>query len=515
MSDTLQTIDGQPDAVKRIVIVGGGSAGWMTAAALSSLLPQNAVQITLIESEQIGTIGVGEATIPDVINFNSMLGISETDFLKATNGTFKLGIEFVNWGRVGDSYFHPFGTHGVDMNGIDFHQFWLRYQRDNPGSVVEEFSLSAIAAKRNKFVLPEGDPRSVLSHIRYAYHFDATAYAKYLRRYAEQRGVQRVEGKVVDVSLKSETGFISDVELESGQSVSGDLFFDCSGFRSLLLGKALDVDFKDWSHWLPCDTAQTVACERTGALRPYTVSTAKRAGWQWRIPTQHRTGNGHIYSSALMSDDDAIESLLADLDGPAMATPRKIKFRTGHRNKFWEKNCIGIGLSSGFLEPLESTSLFLIQEGISKFISLYPTADMPESVRSEYNRQITKKFEQVRDFIILHYKATQRDDSEFWNYCRTMSVPDSLTQKIELFREAGRIFRYEDELFSKPSWIAVLLGQNMQPKSVDPIIGALPAAQIAKSLVSMKAAMDSATEKMPTHEAFLKNYAWANEPALS
>lgn len=515
MSDASIETREPSSTVQRIVIVGGGSAGWMTAAALSSLLPQNAVQITLIESEQIGTIGVGEATIPDVINFNALLGISETDFLKATNGTFKLGIEFVNWGRVGESYFHPFGTHGVDMNGIDFHQFWLRYQKDNPDSVVEDFCLSAIAAKNNKFVLPEGDPRSVLSHIRYAYHFDATAYAKYLRHYAEQRGVVRVEGKVVDVAQNEESGFISSVALESGQKISGDLFFDCSGFRALLLGNTLEVGFQDWSHWLPCDTAQTVACERTGALRPYTVSTAKRAGWQWRIPTQHRTGNGHIYSSAHMSDDDAIESLLGDLDGAALGAPRKIKFRTGHRSKFWEKNCIGIGLSGGFLEPLESTSLFLIQEGISKFISLYPTADMPETVRSEYNRQISKKFEQVRDFIILHYKATQRDDSEFWNYCRTMSVPDSLTQKMELFHEAGRIFRYEDELFSKPSWIAVMLGQNVHPKSVDPIISALPPAEIAKSLVSMKSAMDGATARMPTHEEFLRNYAWANAPALS
>ena len=507
--------DQSANAIKEIVIVGGGSAGWMTAAALSSLLPSHAVSITLIESEQIGTIGVGEATIPDVINFNAMLGIPEQEFLKATNGTFKLGIEFKNWGRQGESYFHPFGTHGVDMNGIDFHQYWLRFAQRNPDSVIEDFSLCSVSAQQDKFILPQNDPRSVLSQIRYAYHFDATAYAKYLRAYAEKRGARRIEGKVIDVKQDPSSGFVTGVELENGQVVSGDIFFDCSGFRALLLEKTLGVEFNDWAHWLPCNTAQTVACERTGALKPYTISTAKKAGWQWRIPTQHRTGNGHIYSSDHISDDDAIESLLSDLDGPARGAPRKIKFRTGHRKKFWEKNCIAVGLSGGFLEPLESTSLYLIQEGISKFISLFPSADMPDTVKDEYNRQLTQKFEQVRDFIILHYKATERDDSEFWNYCRTMSIPDSLTHKIELFREAGRAFRYEDELFSTTSWIAVFLGQNVLPKTVDPIVSALDDGQITHSLNSMRQAMIGAAQKMPTHEAFLKQYAWAAEPAMN
>lgn len=493
--------------VTSIVIVGGGSAGWMTAAALSSLLDPRSIKITLIESEEIGTVGVGEATIPDIINFNAILGIEETDFLRATNGTFKLGIEFNNWGRLGDTYFHPFGEHGVDMQGIDFHQYWMRFQRANPGSSIEEFSLSAVASRAGKFAMPTNDPRSVLSQLRYAYHFDATAYAKFLRDYAEQRGVIRVEGKVVDVNLNGETGFISDVQLEDGSKLSGDLFFDCSGFRALLLGDALGVDYEDWAHWLPCDTAQAVACERTGDLLPYTKSTAKTAGWQWRIPTQHRTGNGHIYCSSMMDDEVAIDSLLADLDGPALGSPRKIRFRTGCRMRFWDKNCIAIGLSGGFLEPLESTSLYLIQEGISKFISLFPSKDMPSTIRDEYNRQLTQKFEQVRDFIILHYKATERDDSEFWNYCRTMSIPDSLTRKIELFREAGRVFRYEDELFSKPSWVAVLLGQNIIPKTTDPIVEGVPAEQVERSLGSMKSAMNNAVMKMETHQAFLNRYA--------
>ena len=502
------------DQIQKICIVGGGSAGWMTAAALSRMLSPKSIEITLVESEQIGTVGVGEATIPDILNFNAMLGIPETEFLKATNGTFKLGIEFVNWGKKGDKYFHPFGSHGVDMHGVDFHQFWMRHHRSNPTEDIENFSLCAIAAKANKFTLPNNDPRSVLSQLKYAYHFDATAYASFLRNYAETRGVKRIEGKIETVATDPETGAIASLSLDNQQTVSGDFFFDCAGFRALLLGETLNVGFKDWSHWLPCDTAQAVACERRGELFAFTRSTAKDAGWQWRIPTQKRTGNGHIYSSAYISDDEAVESLLADLDGPALGSPRKIKFKTGHRNTFWEKNCIGIGLSAGFLEPLESTSLFLIQEGISKFISLFPSGSLPDIVRNEYNRQLTKKFEQVRDFIIVHYKATQRDDTPFWNYCRNMEVPESLQHKMDLFQEAGRVFRYDDELFTKPSWVAVLMGQNVYPRTVDPIVEGLDSAEISRSLQSMKTAMMGATSKMPTHEAFLKQYGWAPEPAL-
>lgn len=506
--------DTQTNRIQNIIIVGGGSAGWMTAAALSRMLPaSSSVNITLIESEQIGTVGVGEATIPDVINFNAMLGISEQDFLSATNGTFKLGIEFINWGQIGESYFHPFGPHGVDMQGIDFHQFWMRYQDVNQGTRIEDFSLSTLAAKRHKFALPSKDPRSVLSQLRYAYHFDATAYAQYLRRYAEQRGVKRVEGKVVNISVAPDTGCLDKVQLENGAEYAGDMFFDCSGFRGLLMRQTLGVNFKDWAHWLPCDTAQTVACERTGPLLPYTKSTAKTAGWQWRIPTQHRTGNGHIYASDMMRDEEAIESLLSDLDGPAKAAPRKIKFRTGHLERFWEKNCVAIGLSGGFLEPLESTSLFLIQEGISKFISLFPSADMPKAVVAEYNKQLTTKFEQVRDFIILHYKATKRDDSPFWDYCRNMSIPDTLQHKMDLFQEAGRVFRYEDELFARPSWVAVMVGQNVLPKTIDPIVAELSDEEIARSLNSMRVALNGAAQKMETHETYLKKYAWATAPA--
>lgn len=498
--------DKQHNRLQNIVIVGGGSAGWMTAAALSSLLPEGSAQITLVESDKIGTVGVGEATIPDMINFNAMLGIDEAEFLKATTGTFKLGIEFNDWGRKGDSYLHPFGTHGVDMQGIDFHQYWLHARASGKASRLQDYSMCAAAAAENKFTRPDTNPRSILSHIRYAYHIDATLYAKYLRNFAEDRGILRVEGLVNDVFQDSETGNISGILLDDGQKIYGDFFFDCTGFRALLTEKTLDVPFKDWSHWLPCDTAQTVATKRVGALLPYTKATAKTAGWQWRIPTQQRTGNGHIYSSRYMKDSDGLDILMDGLDSAPLGEPRKIKFKTGCRKSLWNKNCIAVGLSAGFLEPLESTSLYLIQMGITRFISLFPTTDVSDAVRDEYNIQMQKEFDQVRDFIILHYVATERDDSPFWNYCRTMDIPDSLTRKLNLFREAGRVFRYDDELFSKPSWVSVCLGQNIIPKATDPIVASLPRDQVNHSLETMRSAMQQTARKMPTHADFLKHY---------
>lgn len=492
--------------LKRLVIVGGGSAGWMTAAALSSMLDSENTQITLVESEQIGTVGVGEATIPDMMNFNRMLGIREADFMKATQATFKLGIEFADWGRKGDRYFHPFGEHGADMQGIDFHQYWLRAHQGGSNHPIQDYSLCAIAGKAGKFCHPHENPKSVLSHIRYAYHFNATRYAQFLRQYAETRGVIRTEGKVESVNLTPETGHIQTLVLENGQTIEGGFFFDCSGFRALLMRQTLDVGFQDWSHWLPCNSAQTVACEHVGPPPPYTVSTAKSAGWQWRIPTQTRTGNGHIYSSDFMADDAAHDILMGGLDGKPISDARTLRFTTGRLEEFWHKNCVGIGLSSGFLEPLESTSLYLIQMGISKFITLFPDGSFPPVVVNEYNRQMRQQFDQVRDFIILHYCATERDDSPFWNYCRTMSIPDSLQHKIELFQKAGRVFRYEDELFSRPSWVAVMLGQNIIPEICDPIVSTLRDEQISHSLNSMNRAMVDAAAKMPTHSAFIDQY---------
>ncbi len=489
-----------------IVIVGGGAAGWMAAAALSKVLNSAPANITLIESEEIGIVGVGEASIPDIINFNRMLGISETEFLRATSGTFKLGIEFNDWGKIGDSYFHPFGSFGVDMNGFDFHQYWLHARRHGNDALIQDYSLCSLAAKDQKFTTPSNDPRSVLSHLKYAYHFDAAGYAKFLRAYAEKRGVRRIEGKVRDIKSCEDSGHIERLTMENGTVVDGDFFIDCSGFRALLLGQTLGVDYRDWSHWLPCDRAQAVACERSGPLLPYTRATAQKAGWQWRIPVQHRTGNGHIYSSQFVSDDEAADTLLNNLDGNAMGSPRLIKFKTGHRNEFWTKNCVALGLSAGFLEPLESTSLYLIQMGISRLIALFPSAQDYHHARAEYNRQMQQQFEQVRDFIILHYAVTERNDSEFWNYCRTMKLPDSLTRKIDLFESAGRVFRYDEELFSKDSWIAVMIGQNIYPKHVDPIVSTVTPKNLARSLSSMAASMRNAVANMPSHEDYLTQH---------
>jgi tryptophan halogenase len=493
--------------IKTIAIIGGGTAGWMTAAALSKmLLPEN-VTVKLVESERIGTIGVGEATIPDIANFNLMLGINEQEFLAATKGTFKLGIEFRDWGKLGDKYFHPFGGHGIDMNGIDFHQYWLHSKQSGNTAKLEDYSICSVAAKQAKFILPDNNPKSVLSHLRYAYHFDATAYAAFLRKYAEQRGIVRIEGKVENVATHKDSGNIQSVTLDDGRIIEADFFIDCSGFKALLLDKTLGVKFNDWSHWLPCNRAQAVASERVEPLIPYTISTAKKAGWQWRIPTQHRTGNGHIYCSDFISDDEANQILLEGLDAKPLGDARTIHFQTGCREQFWVKNCVGIGLSSGFLEPLESTSIFLIQQGIARFISLYPNSNLSTVIQDEYNRLMTREFTQVRDFIILHYHATKRDDSPFWNYCRTMPIPDSLQHKIDLFKAGGRVFRDDQELFSKPSWIAVLLGQNIEPEVCEPILTGIPIGDIQRSLDSMNGAMMKAVSRLPSHAEFIHKYA--------
>ena len=492
--------------MKSLVIVGGGSAGWMSAAALASLLSGQDVSITLIESDKIGTVGVGEATIPDMARFNTLLGIEEADFMKATDATFKLGIEFVNWSRVGERYFHPFGEIGADMNGIDFHQFWLAARDHGSNLPIEDYSLCHLAAEADKFTHPGKNPKSVLALMGYAYHFDATRYAAHLRKYSENRGVTRVEGIVNTVAQDPESGHITSVTLEDGQDVAGDFFFDCTGFRALLMRRTLDTDFVDWSHWLPVNAAQTVASELPDSLPSYTRATAHEAGWQWRIPTQSRLGNGHVYSTDFTDDDTARKRLIEHIDTPLRGEPRTLRFTTGHLEKFWSGNCIGIGLSSGFLEPLESTSLYLIQSGISKFISLFPTKDIPPSVSNEYNRQMRQEFEQIRDFLILHYRVTERDDSAFWRHVRTMDIPDTLQHKMDLFRAGGRVFRYENELFSKPSWIAVMLGQNLVPETTDPIVAGLPATSIHRSLSSMRQAMERAADHMPLHSDYLRRY---------
>ncbi|MGB3722404.1 MAG: tryptophan halogenase family protein [Pacificimonas sp.] len=495
---------GQENAIRKIAIIGGGTAGWMAAAALSRMFGGTAVEIELVESDAIGTVGVGEATIPNIAQFNAMLGLDEADFMAKTHGTFKLGIEFVDWGRKGERYLHPFGNHGVDMDGIAFHQ----YHRAGGGDfgAIQNFSLSALAAKADKFSHPAPNPRNIRSQIGYAYHFDATKYAAYLRAYAENGGVKRIEGKVVSVQQDGESGFVTDVTLESGASVAADLFIDCSGFRALLIGDTLEVDYQDWSRWLPCDSALAVPTESSGSTPPYTRATAHDAGWQWKIPTQKRTGNGNVYASGFTTDEAARDTLIANLDGEMLAEPRQLRFTTGKRTRLWEKNVVALGLSGGFLEPLESTSIYLIQAGISRLLSLFPDRGMSAVDRDEYNRLMDTEFAQIRDFLILHYHATARDDSAFWNHVRTMSVPDSLNRKIELFREGGRFFRYDGDLFTVTSWVAVFLGQGIVPKRYDPIVAAMPPDRVRESLASMRAAMKKAVETMPSHDDYLRKY---------
>jgi tryptophan 7-halogenase len=489
--------------LKQLVIVGGGAAGWMTAAALSRLLKPPDVSVTLVESDEIGIIGVGEATIPDMLQFNLFLGIPEPELMQATQATFKLGIEFVDWSRKGARYFHPFGFHGVDIDGLDFHQYWLHCRAHGHTHAIGDYCLTEIVAKKNKFAYPDlsvaGAPAS---YLRYAYHFDAALYARFLRQYAEKRGVKRVEGKVTEILRHPESGDIAGVRLADGQIISGEFFFDCTGFRSLLLDKTLGVPWIDWRHWLPCDGALAVACEHNGPPRPYTRSTAKPAGWQWNIPTQQRTGNGHIYCSEFMSEDEAAASLIADLDGEIRGTPRLIRFKTGRYQKSWEKNCVAIGLSAGFLEPLESTSLYLIRQGISRFIALFPGADQPPVFRDEYNRWMQKDFEQVRDLLILHYYSQERDEP-FWRHCRNMTIPETLQRRLNLFAEGGRFLRFEGELFPSASWVAVLLGQGVIPRAVDPVVAAVPVAEVEPKLQLLRRAMNEFADKLPSHEQTL------------
>ena len=496
--------------IRRVVIAGGGTAGWMTAAALAKLVGPAGIAITLVESEAIGTIGVGEATIPPIAKFNAQLGIDEHTFVKETQGTFKLGIEFVDWGGLGERYFHPFGRYGFDLEGIDFHQFWMRLRGLGVESGLEEYSLNTLSAYSGKFLRPETDHGQVIGQLGYAYHFDASLYAAFLRRFAEQHGAVRVEGRIDRVEQDGETGLITALTLDGDRRIEGDLFIDCTGFRALLIEGACGSQRIDWSHWLPCNRAVAVACEKQGDPVPYTRSTAREAGWQWRIPLQHRTGNGHVYCDAHMSAEQAEEILLANLDGAPVSSPNHLRFRTGHRREFWSKNCVAIGLSSGFLEPLESTSIHLIQMGIAKLVALFPgTPDAPQE-RAEYNRLMTDDFTHVRDFLILHYKATKRGDAPFWDYVREMSIPDSLTHKLDLLRARGRFFKYDAELFDITSWLAVAEGQGWGPQGHNPVAEGLSEQNLRHSMANMRDAYAKTVAAMPTHQAYLDRFCKAD-----
>jgi len=488
--------------VTNIVIVGGGTAGWMSASALAKALSRD-FSIRLIESDEIGIVGVGEATIPQIKLFNNALDLDERDFVRKTQGTFKLGIQFVDWGRLGDRYIHGFGTIGQDLGLIQFHHYWLKLFKQGRAEDVAAYSLNTAAAPVNKFVNTMNVENSPLSNIAYAYHFDASLYARYLRGYAEARGVRRTEGKIVGVEQRGADGFIESVVLESGEKVGGDLFIDCSGFRGLLIEQTLKTGYDDWTHWLPCDRAMAVPSENVGPPTPYTRSSARTAGWQWRIPLQHRTGNGYVYSSKYISDDEAAATLLKHLDGRALADPRPLRFVTGKRKKFWNKNVVAIGLASGFMEPLESTSIHLIQSGIGRLISCFPEQDFSQTLIDRYNAQAAFEFERIRDFLILHYHATERDDTPFWNYCRTMSVPQQLKDNMELFRESGRFYREGEELFAVTSWVQVMLGQRIMPKTYHPLVDNLSDAELTEFVGGVGTLMRRCVAAMPTHAEFI------------
>jgi tryptophan halogenase len=491
--------------INKVVIVGGGTAGWMSAALLARI-GGGGFDIELVESEQIGTVGVGEATIPQIRYLCDALQIPENEFLAKTDGTYKLGIEFVNWARLGDRYIHTFGDVGRRLGVLDFHHVWLRAKELGVAGDLGDYSFNTMAAYANKFAHVEKLGDTGLLGLGYAFHFDATLVAKLLRMLSEGNGVVRTEGKIGEVRLHPETGFIESVVLEGGTEVSGDLFIDCSGFRSLLLGDALGVEYVDWSHWLPANSAIAVQCEGVEPLTPYTRSTAHSAGWQWRIPLQNRIGNGHVYSSNYMSDDEAQNILMSNLDGKAVTEPRQLRFTTGKRQKFWHKNCVGLGLASGFMEPLESTSIHLVQSGLGRLIDLFPTRDFTQVDIDTYNKRTHFEFDSIRDFLILHYHATERDDSDFWNYCRTMEIPDSLQEKYDLWKSHGRFFRNEDELFTIPSWIQVLIGQRVVPDDCHGMAKVLTKDNCEDYLAKINSFLTETVGKMPGHREFVNKF---------
>jgi tryptophan 7-halogenase len=503
------------DQPLEIVILGGGTAGWMAAAGLVSLLPPSRCRIRLVESDEIGIVGVGEATLPHIKNFNDSIGLDEAEMMRATKATFKLGIDFVDWGFKGSRYIHPFGVHGSAQSGLGFHQQWLRSLGKGRDWDIEEFCFGCMAARENRFDFPATGKPTINSTYSYAYHFDASLYSKYLRSIAEPRGVTRTEGKVRDVEQDPETGDIRALLMESGERIEGDFFIDCSGFRSLMLAGKLGVAWEDWSQWLPCDRALPVPTERCGDLTPYTRVIAMNAGWRWRIPLQHRTGNGYVFSSRFIDEDKAREELLASLDEPLLAEPRLLKFRAGRRAKSWERNCVALGLSSGFLEPLESTSIYLIQIAIMHLLPLLPTKRHDQRLAGEFNLRMDLEYERIRDFLILHYHLNSREDTELWRYCRDMDVPDSLERKMRLFRHSGVIEQYRDGLFTPPSWLAVYVGQGLTPEHYNPLADAMPAERLLQQLDELHDDIRDRIDEMPKHASLLARYANAEEASAA
>ena len=491
--------DANQRAVKRIVIAGGGTAGWMVAAGLSKVLGK-ILDIKLVESDEIGTVGVGEATIPSLLTFHSLLDIDEREFMAATQATFKLGINFENWRDLNEDYFHSFGLTGKDHWTAGFQHFWMKGRARQLAGEYGDYCPELKAAQLGRFAhLPHGG-------LSYAYHLDASLYARFLRKFSEGFGVRRIEGKIVEVKTDVLAGEIRSLRLDSGAEIDGDLFIDCSGFRGLLIGDAMNVGYEDWSHWLFNDSAVALQTAAVGDALPYTRSIAHGCGWQWRIPLQHRVGNGLVYSSRQMDDEQAKQTLLANVQGQTLTQPRVVKFRPGQRSKTWSGNCVAIGLSSGFLEPLESTSIHLIQRGIIRLMQLFPAAGICATDIAEFNKQSQTDIEHIRDFIILHYKVTNRQDTPYWQDCRAMDIPTSLSHRIELFRETGRVFRVPGELFAENSWIQVMLGQGIVPKRHHQVADLMGDAELSRFLDSIRSSVDKTVLQLPAHQSYVEKY---------
>ena len=490
--------------IRHIVIVGGGTSGWMSAAALSRIIGTQDCKITLVESEQVGTVGVGEATIPPIVEFNNLLGINADEMLSATQGTFKLGIEFINWGRIGDAYMHPFGSFGRTIMNVSFWHYWKKAYDLGLSPPLDAYSLNWLAAKQNRFLRSGNVPNSPLSKVPHAYHFDASLYARFLRNFSTDLGVDRIEGLVEQVIQDPGSGFITGIKLQDGKLIDGDFFLDCTGFRGLLIEQCLQTGYEDWAHYLPCNSAQAVPSKAINLKRPYTKSIAHPIGWQWQIPLQNRMGNGIVYSTEFATDEQAQQTLLENLPSTALAEPRQLRFVTGKRKKSWNKNCLAVGLSSGFMEPLESTSIHLIQSTITRFLSLFPRRTNFDAEMDRFNKSADREFRTVRDFLILHYKATERDDSGLWNYCRNMAVPDSLQEKLELYQSGSWIERDNQELFGVDSWLSVFNGQHIQAKSYSPLVDHLPKDKLETILRETRDVIAQCTTAMPSHEDFIR-----------
>jgi len=488
--------------IKTVVVVGGGTAGWMSAAVLARALGDT-VRIRLVESEEIGVVGVGEATIPQIRNLNAFLGLDENAFLKATQGTIKLGIEFVGWRRPGHDYIHAFGEIGRPLGVAPFHHYWLAGRAHGDDHSLWDYSLNAQAAFAGRFDRTARRQGSAPEPLTYAFQFDAALYARHLRAHAERLGVVRTEGKILDTTLREPDGFVASVTLESGEAVEGDFFIDCSGFRGLLIEQTLKTGYDDWSGLLPCDRAIAVPTANVEPLRPYTQAIARPAGWQWRIPLQHRTGNGHVFCSRFISEDEAVAQLMGDLEGEPLAEPRTLKFLTGRRKRFWNHNVLALGLASGFMEPLESTSIHLVQSGLSRLLNLFPDKRFAQADIDEYNRQTGLEYERIRDFLVLHYWANQRPEP-FWKACREMAIPAELTRKVELFRAHGRLFREPDELFLETSWLQVLIGQGIVPGAHHPMTSQLTDDQLRGFLADLRKITADGAAALPAHGDFLR-----------